>query len=138
MNSHIRKTVNKRCNILKGAKETGSKELWDEYKKQRNEVTKLIREVEANYWRQEFNNTESSKDFWKLVARITHKKKLNNIGPIADDQGNMIPDDKNKAEAMNDYFVAVAPNLASQMNPIPFFRDTCRAYLQNHSHSPRC
>ena len=113
--------MNKHYNILKRAKETGSKELWDKYKKLRNEVTKLLREAEANYWRQEFNNTESSKDFWKLVARITHKKKLNNIGSIADDQGNMILDDKNKAEAMNDYFVAVGPNLASQINPIPYF-----------------
>lgn len=128
MNSHIRKTMNKRYNILKRAKETGSKELWAEYKKLRNEVTKLLREEEANYWRQEFNNTESSKDFWKLVARITHKKKLNNIGPIADDRGNMILDDKNKAEAMNDYFVAVGPNLASQINPLPHFRVTEHIY----------
>ena len=128
MNSHIRKTMNKRYNILKRAKETGSKELWEEYKKLRNEVTKLLREAEAKYWRQEFKNTESSKDFWRLVARITHKKKLNNIGPIVDDQGHMILDDKNKAEAMNDYFVAVGPNLASQINPIPNFRDIEHIY----------
>ena len=69
-----------------------------------------LREAETNYWRQEFNNTESSKDSWELVARITHKNKLNNIGPLADDQGNMILDDKNKAED----FVTVRPNLASQ------------------------
>ena len=119
MNSHIRKTMNKRYNILKQAKETGSKEQWEEYKKLRNEVTKLLREAEAHYWRQEFKNTESSKDFWKLVAKITHTKKLNNIGPIVDDQGHMILEDKNKVEAMNDYFVAVGPNLASQINPIP-------------------
>ena len=75
MNSHIRKTMNKRYKILKRAKESGSKVLWDEYKKLRNEVTKLLRDTEANYWRQEFQNTECSKDFWKLVARITKKKK---------------------------------------------------------------
>lgn len=69
-----------------------------------------LREAETNYWRQECNNTESSKDSWELVARITHKNKLNNIGPLADDQGNMILDDKNKAED----FVTVGPNLASQ------------------------
>ena len=49
MNSHIRKSMNKRYNILKRAKETGSKELWEEYKKLRNEVTKLLREAEAKY-----------------------------------------------------------------------------------------
>ena len=40
----------------------------------------------------------------------------------------MILDDKNKAEAMNDYFVAVGPNLASQINPIPYFRDMEHIY----------
>ena len=114
INSHILKTMNKCYNILKQAKETRSKELWDEYKKLRNEVTRLLREAEANYWTK--HNTESSKDFWKLVARIIQKKKLNNIGPIADDQGNMILDDKNKAEAMNDS--------ASQINLIPYSQDT--------------
>ena len=120
--------MNKRYKILKRAKESGSKVLWDEYKKLRNEVTKLLRDAEANYWRQEFQNTECSKDFWKLVARITHKKKPNNTGPIADDQGHMILDDQTKAEAMNDYFVAVGPNLASQINPLPNFRDVEHIY----------
>ena len=106
----------------KRAKETRSKELWDEYKRLRNEVTRLLREEEANYWTK--HNTESSKDFWKLVARIIHKKKLNKIGPISDDQANMILDDKNKAEAMNDCFVAVGPNLTSQINLIPYSQDT--------------
>lgn len=40
--------MNKCYNILKRAKETRSKELWDEYKKLRNEVTRLLREAEAN------------------------------------------------------------------------------------------
>ena len=40
----------------------------------------------------------------------------------------MILDDKIKAEAMNDYFVAVGPNLASQINPIPYFRDIEHIY----------
>ena len=36
----------------------------------------------------------------------------------------MILDDKNSAEAMNDGFVAVGPNLASQINLIPYSQDT--------------
>ena len=103
-------------------------ELWVEYKRLRNKVTRILREAEANYWRQEFNNTESRKDFWQLVAKIIHQKKVNNIGSIADDQGNMIFNDKIKAEAMNDSFVAVGPNLASKINPIPHFQDVGHIY----------
>ena len=40
----------------------------------------------------------------------------------------MILDDQTKAEAMNDYFVAVGPNLASQINPLPNFRDVEHIY----------
>ena len=76
-----------------------------------------------------FDDSDDITWVWEtLVARITHKKKLNDFGPIADDPGNMILDDKNKAEAMNDYFVAVGPNLASQVNPIPYFRDIEHIY----------
>lgn len=78
--------MTKHYNIRKQAKETGSNELWVKCKKLRNKVAMRLREAETNYWRQEFNNTESSKDSWELVARITrHKNKLNNIGPLADD-----------------------------------------------------
>ena len=101
-----------------------------------NEVTKLLREVEANCWRQELNNTESTKDFWKLVATITYNRKLNKIGSLADDQGHMVLDDKNKAETMNDYYVAVGPNLALAVKPNTQFSGR-RTYLQKHSHPLR-
>ena len=49
MNSNIRKIMNKRYKVLKRAKQTRSAEHWAEYKKLRNQVTKLLRESEANY-----------------------------------------------------------------------------------------
>ena len=128
MNSHIRKIMNKRYKVLKRAKQTRSAEHWAEYKKLRNQVTKLLRESEANYWRQEFKNTKCSKDFWKLVSTITHKKKPSTIGPLKDDQGTIITDDQAKAEAMNDYFVAIGPDLASKVHPAEEFKNTEHLY----------
>ena len=49
MNSHIRKTTERRFKALNLAKETGTKKSWDEYRKLRNEVTYLLRTAEANY-----------------------------------------------------------------------------------------
>lgn len=46
-----------------------------------------IQETEKqSYWKQEFKNVTkcSSKDFWKLVSKITHKKKETIIGPVKD------------------------------------------------------
>ena len=47
MNSHIRKAKNRGFKALNRAKETGTKESWDEYKKLRNEVTYLLRTNQA-------------------------------------------------------------------------------------------
>ena len=41
--------MKRRFKALNLAKETGTKESWDEYKKLRNEVTYLLRTAEANY-----------------------------------------------------------------------------------------
>ena len=38
------------------------------------------------------------------------------IGPIRDDENNIIVDDVVKAEAMNDYFTAIGLTLASKIN----------------------
>ena len=45
------------------------------------------------------------------------------IGPIRDDENNIILDDVVKAEAMNDYFTAIGPILASKINSAEGFID---------------
>lgn len=84
---------------------------------EKNRDTRLLREAEANYWKQEFKNTKCSKDFWKLVSKITHNEKETIIGPIKDHHNTVIVDDNIKAEAMNDFLTSVGPNLASKIIP---------------------
>ena len=67
------------------------------------------------------------------MSTITHKKKPSTIGPLKDDQGTIITDDQAKAEAMNDYFVAIGPDLASKVHPAEEFKNT--EHLYSHSHS---
>ena len=52
MNSEIRKAMNKRYKLLRlcdGSK--ASKKKWEDYKRARNNVTKLLRSVETQYWK---------------------------------------------------------------------------------------
>lgn len=44
--------MNRRFKAHNLAKETGTRESWDEYKKLRNEVTYLLTPDEANYWKE--------------------------------------------------------------------------------------
>ena len=47
--------------------------LWKQYRRQRNYVTKLMREAEALYWKDKFENANSSGDFWKVVREMQGK-----------------------------------------------------------------
>ena len=58
--------------IYCSVKQTGSKASWNKYITLRNKVTSLMRTAEANYWKQQFANTKSSKDFWRLVGKLTY------------------------------------------------------------------
>lgn len=73
INGHIRKIMNKR---YRWTPQTG-----------KGSTMECIQETEKqSYWKQEFKNVTkcSSKDFWKLVSKITHKKKETIIGPVKD------------------------------------------------------
>ena len=57
------------------------------------------------------------------MSTITHKKKPSTIGPLKDDQGTIA-----KAEAMNNYFVAIGPDLASKVHQAEEFKNTEHLY----------
>ena len=70
--------MNKRYKLLKEAKETKKEETWREYKRVRNEVTQKLRLTEATYWKNKFNKNKSSRDFWRLVKKVTSRE-INNV-----------------------------------------------------------
>ena len=64
---------------------------------------------------------------WR-IKKVTNKKVQSLIGPIRDDENNIILDDVVKAEAMNDYFTAIGPTLASKINSAEGFIDMTHLY----------
>ena len=50
------------------------------------------------------------------------------IGPLRDDENNIILDDVVKAEAMNDCFTAIGPTIASKIYSAEGFIDITRLY----------
>ena len=116
--SDIRKLMNKRYKLLEQAKRTQSEDLWREYKNARNEVTHQLRLAEALYWKNEFGKTQNSRDFWNLVKKVKRQeRKQNTIGPIRDDQDNIILEDSAKATLMNDYFSTIGEYLMANLQP---------------------
>ena len=63
-----------------------------------------------------------------FLANEVHKKVQSLIGPIRDDENNIILDDMVKTEAMNDYCTAIGPTLASKINSAEGFLDMTHLY----------
>ena len=79
----IKKAMNKRYKAL--MKWQQSKEdllLKQKYKELRNNVTRMMREAETNYWKEQFNAAATSADFWKVVKKLKRKQKERKIGPL--------------------------------------------------------
>jgi len=75
MNSDIRKQMNRRYKLLKTAQKTekGSRE-WTLYKQARNHCTALFRKAKCQYWKEKFDNSNSTKEFWSLVKAFQCKQ----------------------------------------------------------------
>ena len=67
------------------------------------------------YWKDQFKNANTNKDFWKLVNIMKWKQKDGRTGPLKDSQGNLVKDGKQKVEIMNSHFTAIGQTLAEHM-----------------------
>ena len=113
MDCGLRKKLNHRYKLLLLAQKTvkGSN-AWAEYKKKRNQCTKLIREAKNCYWKNKFTNSQSSKEFWALVKSFQGKNRKSKMVPIKDIDGNLVSEDQGKANTLNKFFATIGQNMA--------------------------
>eukprot|EP00795_Rhopilema_esculentum_P013179 gene13179-3980_t len=103
INTAIRNQINLRYKLSKKAqKSPNDTDKWTRYKKQRNHVTRIFRQTEADYWKHKFENANSSGEFWKIVRETKGQKKAN-IGPIRGEEGVILTNNNEKAESLNQF-----------------------------------
>ena len=108
--------MNKRYRaLLNWQKDKSNCALKRKYQDLRNQARKELRIAEMTYWKDQFKKANTNKDFWKLVNKVKRKQKDCRIGPLKDSQGNLVTDDKQKAEIMNSYFATIGQTLAEHM-----------------------
>ena len=93
--------IRKRNILFKRAKKSGKQVHFCQYKTVRNKIVCLLRSSK----KQHFSNlaNASNKEFWKSVRLFN--KKQDSIPPL-NSNGNIISDDKQKAELLNDFFAS--------------------------------
>lgn len=53
-----------------------------------------MQEAENNYWKEQFNAAAISANFWNVVKKLKRKQKQRKIGPLKNDKGSLITDDR--------------------------------------------
>eukprot|EP00112_Aurelia_sp_Birch-Aquarium-sp1_P023061 Seg674.2 transcript_id=Seg674.2/GoldUCD/mRNA.D3Y31 product="hypothetical protein" protein_id=Seg674.2/GoldUCD/D3Y31 len=91
------------------------------YKKLRNEVKRELRTAEARYWNEKMQEaTEGSANFWNTIKMLTKTKgkKEKIIGPLKNEDGELVFDDSEKAGLMNEFFANIGEKLAKNLDEI--------------------
>eukprot|EP00112_Aurelia_sp_Birch-Aquarium-sp1_P021970 Seg604.7 transcript_id=Seg604.7/GoldUCD/mRNA.D3Y31 product="putative RNA-directed DNA polymerase from transposon X-element" pseudo=true protein_id=Seg604.7/GoldUCD/D3Y31 len=115
INREIKKLMNKRYKVLVQWQQNRTESrLRKIYQELRNKVNKSLRKAEANYWKEQFANASSSKEFWQTVGKLRKKTKNANIVALKDDDGMLKTLDTEKVEILNNFFADVGENLAKK------------------------
>jgi ribonuclease P/MRP protein subunit RPP40 len=108
LNSKLKRLIKKRNNLFKRYKKNNQSYSKIKYIMARNEVTKQIRLAKNKY---ECNIIKRSKNnrkvFYSYVASKNRKSCSKRIGPLLDQSGRIVADDKEMASLFNNYFASV-------------------------------
>ena len=102
----IRKEMNKRYKLLRkcdGTRNTSA--FWEEYKRTRNKVMKMLREAKSIFWLNQFKKAKNAKDVWNTVTEVMNlHQKHKQIGPMQHSSSSeLITSKTGKAELINDF-----------------------------------
>lgn len=90
-------------------------EAWTNYRKIRNEYSKMIKNASNNYTKQSIKECEGdSKAMWRKIKEIT-KEKQSEVKSIEID-GNIITNEEEIAEELNNYFIDSIVNSQTKCN----------------------
>ena len=113
INSDIRKQINYIYKLLVLAQKTNKGSLqWTLYKQARNKCTALLRKAKSDYWKNKFDNSNSTKEFWSLVKSFQGQQRRSKISPIRDDDGTILTCDRKKSNILNKYFATIGNKMS--------------------------
>ena len=113
VNKALRKAIMKRSQLKNRANRSGIKEDYENYKKQRNIVSKMNKQSKKRFFAKlDQNGQKGNKGFWKACKPFFSNK----ICPLDEkvslvEKDAIIADDQSVAHIFNDYFVNVGANV---------------------------
>ena len=112
MNKELSKAIMKRSRLRNIYIKNGSVSNKNNYTKQRNFCTNLLRKTKHNYYsNMDINNVTDNKKFWKAVKPCFTDKINTNEQITLVEKNDIVTDSQKIAETMNDFFINVVEKL---------------------------
>jgi len=114
MNSDLRKAVYKKRMLKNKFFQSKTDKNWENYRKQRNYVTKLKKMSIRNYFFERCTGGPKSTDFWPTIKPfLTNKGNINNKEIVLEENDKIINNQSEVATSFNDFFLNVAKDIGS-------------------------
>lgn len=109
--SEVIEKIMQRDMLYKEAKNCNEREVWEKYKRKRNEVTSLIRQETKNYYETQIDqNKHNGKAMWKVLKELINgKKHYNNKSIIF--ESSVLTEETKIADAFNIFFINSLDNI---------------------------
>ena len=123
MTHSLKRNIHKRNRLFRLAQKRQTTEGWEQWKRQRNYVTCLNRQLRSQHIQTETGKLLEYKHnpfkYHKTLQTIIGHKKQKPIPPLETIDGELITDDAQKANLLNDYFAS-----QTELSTIPALPDT--------------
>ena len=114
MNKHLKSAIYNKQMMHNKYIQVRSRQNWDNYRQQRNLVTKLKRKSIRNYFIERCTGGPKQKDFWPTIKPfLTNKGSHFDNNIVLCNNDDIINDQSEVAEIFNNYFVNVAKDIGS-------------------------
>ena len=112
MNSELRRAIYKKKMLLNKHKKYKGKTNWENYRKQRNYVTKLRKQSIKLYFFERCSGGPKSKDFWPTIKPfLSSKTSKNSADIILMENNSLVSDQAEVCNILNDFYINIAKEI---------------------------
>ena len=121
MTKALRKAIMTRSRLKNAYLKTRNSKNWENYKKQRNFCTNLLKKTKSEYFRNlNIKELNDNKKFWKKIKPFFSDKGLETNNIILKEKNELITNSSTLANLFNNYFINITSTLKLKQSPPKF------------------
>ena len=121
MTKALRKAIMTRSRLKNAYLKTRNSKNWENYKKQRNFCTNLLKKTKSEYFRNlNIKELNDNKKFWKKIKPLFSDKGLETNNIILKEKNELITNSSTLANLFNNYFINITSTLKLKQPPPKF------------------